>query len=104
MVFEYSNSSLVGNFYWQTLAERGGAGVEPGSNLVRPLARPKSRVLVGSFTAHFFFPDCWADPRECRDFFGFTLPAARTAIYSLGTRISSHFQVADRPRIFATRS
>jgi hypothetical protein len=56
-------------------------------------ARPKSSVLVGGgFAEHFFLPDCLVDPHECRSFFLFTLPAARTVIYSLGTWVSSHFQ------------
>jgi hypothetical protein len=55
--------------------------------------RPRPSVLVGGgFAEHFFFPNCLADPHECRDFFFFTLPAARTAVYSLGTWVSSHFQ------------
>ena len=31
MVLKHSNSRLVGDFYGQTLAERGGVGVEPAT-------------------------------------------------------------------------
>jgi hypothetical protein len=56
-------------------------------------ARPKPSVLVGGgFAEHFFSPNCLADPHECRDFFFFTLPAARTAVYSLATWVSSQFK------------
>lgn len=55
--------------------------------------RSNPSVLVGGgFVEHFFSPDCLADPHKCRDFFFFTLPAARAVIYSLATWVSSHFQ------------
>jgi hypothetical protein len=55
--------------------------------------RPRSSVLVGGgFAEHFLAPNCLADPHDCRDFFLFTIPAARAAAYSLAARLSSHFR------------
>ena len=56
-------------------------------------ARPSSSVLVcGGFAEHFLAPNCLVDPHECRDFFLFTIPAARAAAYSLAARLSPHFR------------
>jgi hypothetical protein len=66
--------------------------------------RPSSSVLVGSgFAEHFFSPNCLANPYQCRDFFLFTLPAARTVIYSVGAWGSSVIRAAE-PKTFAPRS
>ena len=55
--------------------------------------RTSSSVLVGGgFAEHFLAPNCLADPHDCRDFFLFTIPAARAAAYSLAARLSSHFR------------
>lgn len=55
--------------------------------------RPNGRFLAGvGFAEHFFVPNCLANPHDCRDFFVFTIPAARAAAYSLAVRLSSHFQ------------
>jgi hypothetical protein len=54
---------------------------------------PSSSVLVGGgFAEHFFAPNCLAHPHDCRDFFVFTIPAARAAAYSLAVWLSSHFR------------
>lgn len=55
--------------------------------------RTSSSVLVGGgFAEHFLAPNCLADPHDCRDFFLFTIPAARAAAYSLAARLSSNFR------------
>jgi hypothetical protein len=62
-----------------------------------------SSVLAGSsFSEHFFAPDCLTDRTACRDFFLFTIPAARTASYSVAAWVSMRFwrqaNKADSPR------
>jgi hypothetical protein len=55
--------------------------------------RSGSSVLgEGGFREHFFAPNCLADPHNCRDFFTFTVPAARTVAYSLAARLSLTFR------------
>ncbi len=46
----------------------------------------------GGFAEHFFAPNCLANPHDCRDFFVFTIPAARAVTYSLAAWLSSHFR------------
>ena len=50
--------------------------------------RGKNSVLVDDgFWKHFFAPDCF-EKSNCRDYFVFTIPAVRTAVYSLAAWMS----------------
>jgi len=46
----------------------------------------------GGFASHFFAPKCFDNTCGWRDFFTFTVPAARTLVYSVGTKVSLHLQ------------
>jgi len=51
-----------------------------------------SVLVETSRSEHFFAPNCLNDKAACNDFFVVTIPAARTAAYSLAAWISLHFQ------------
>jgi hypothetical protein len=56
-------------------------------------ARLNGSVFGPGFAEHFFAPNCLANPLDCREFFVFTIPGARTVAYSLGAQLSSHLQI-----------
>jgi hypothetical protein len=49
--------------------------------------RTKSVLVDDGFWKHFFAPDCF-EKSNCRDYFIFTIPAVRTAVYSLAAWVS----------------
>ena len=57
------------------------------------LHRNGNSLLVGSSVLrHFLAPGCPNDTADCQDFLTVRISAARTASYSLGARVSWHFQ------------
>jgi hypothetical protein len=60
--------------------------------LLYETSSPSSVLAFKSFSGHFLAPNCLTDRIACTDFFVFTIPAARTASYSLTAWISLRFQ------------
>ena len=63
-----------------------------------------SVLAFNSFSGHFLAPNCLTDRTACTDFFVFTIPAARTASYSLAAWVSLRFRRSQAKPILPERS
>lgn len=68
------------------------AGVFAIRALLYEASSNSSVLAFNSFSGHFLAPNCLTDRTACTDFFVFTIPAARTASYSLAAWVSLRFR------------